>query len=324
MASDAELIADRRRMRRKLSFWRVVGFLALIGVLIVAGWRFVGPGDLAGTRTAHIARVEISGVITNDRRKMEMLERIAESGAVRGVILSINSPGGTVTGAEELYQGLRALAQDKPVVAFVEGTAASGAYIAAIASDHIVARETAVVGSIGTMFQMPNVSELLDNIGVSMLEVRSTPLKAAPSPTGEIDEEAVAALRELVDDTYAWFRELVAERRALDPQATAIVADGRVHIGRRALGLALVDALGNQDDAIAWLEEAHDIDPDLPIETWRPRRDRSAFDLMTSAAFLAEIAGFERLSGHLSTFARHRERVELDGLLAIWQPNLEN
>ena len=324
MASDAELIADRRRMRRKLSFWRVVGFAALIGALIAVGWRFAGPGDLAATRTAHIARVEISGVITNDRRKMEMLERIADSRSVRGVVLSINSPGGTVTGAEELYRALRDLAQEKPVVAFVEGTAASGAYIAAIASDHIVARETAVVGSIGTMFQMPNIRELLDNIGVNMLEVRSTPLKAAPSPTGEIDEEAVAALRELVDDTYLWFRELVAERRALDARATDAVADGRVHIGRRALGLELIDAIGSEDDARAWLAETHEVDPDLPVETWRPRRDRSAFDLMTGAVYLAEIAGFEGFAGHLYGFARHRERVELDGLLAIWQPELEN
>ncbi|MCC5978393.1 MAG: signal peptide peptidase SppA [Salinarimonas sp.] len=324
MASDAELIADRRRMRRKLSFWRVVGFAALIGVLIAAGWRLVGPGDLAATRTAHIARVEISGMITTDRRKMDMLERLGESRAVRGVILSINSPGGTVTGAEELYHALRDLAAEKPVVAFVEGTAASGAYIAAIASDHIVARETAVVGSIGTMFQMPNVRELLDNIGVSMLEVRSTPLKAAPSPTGEIDEEAVAALRELVDDTYQWFRDLVAERRSLDARATETVADGRVHTGRRALGLALIDAIGSEDDAVNWLAEAHEVDADLPIETWQPRRDRSAFDLMTGAAFFAEAAGFEHLSGHLYGFARHRERIELDGLLAIWQPKLEN
>lgn len=324
MASDAELIADRRRMRRKLSFWRGLGIAALLGALIALGWRIAGPGDLASMGAAHIARVEISGVITNDRRKMEMLERIAESRAVRGVIVSINSPGGTVTGAEELYQSLRALAQDKPVVAFVDGTAASGAYIAALASDHIVSRETAVVGSIGTVFQMPNVRELLDNIGISMLELRSTPLKAAPSPTGEIDEEAVAALRELVDDTYAWFRELVAERRALDAQATADVADGRVHIGRRALALALVDALGNEDDALAWLTEAHDVDADLPVETWHPYRERSAFDLMTGAAVLADAAGFERLSGQLYGFAGHRERIELDGLLAIWQPELEN
>lgn len=324
MTSDAELIADRRRMRRKLSFWRALGIAALLAALIAVGWRIAGPHDLASIRTAHIARVEIAGVITNDRSKMEMLERIAESRAVRGVILTINSPGGTVTGAEELYQSLRALAQDKPLVAFVDGTAASGAYIAALASDHIVSRETAVVGSIGTVFQMPNVRELLDNIGISMLELRSTPLKAAPSPTGEIDEDAVAALRELVDDTYTWFRELVAERRALDAQATANVADGRVHIGRRALDLALVDALGNEDDALAWLAEAHSVDADLPVETWRPSRERSAFDLMTTAAFLADAAGFERLSGRLHGFADQRERIELDGLLAIWQPEMEN
>ena len=131
------------------------------------GLRWVGPPDTISPRQPHIARVEISGVITSDRRMAEMLDEIGESGSVRGVVLSINSPGGTTSGAEELYRNLRRLAREKPMVAFVNGTAASGAYIAAIASDHIVAQETAIVGSIGTMFQMPHVRELLDSIGAS-------------------------------------------------------------------------------------------------------------------------------------------------------------
>jgi protease-4 len=324
MAQDAEMIADRRRVRRKLSFWRVVAVVALIGAVIAVGLRWVGPPDAISPRQPHIARVEISGMITSDRRLAEMLEEVSRSRAVQGVILSINSPGGTTSGAEELHRNLRRLAQDKPMVAFVEGTAASGAYIAAIASDHIVARETAIVGSIGTMFQMPHVREMLDSIGVSVIEVKSTPLKAEPSPTGPIEPEALAAIRELVEDSYIWFRDLVGDRRPLTEAERDAVSDGRVHSGRRALELKLVDALGDQRDAVAWLETTHDLPEDLAVRTWRPTTDRRALGLFSGAAWLADMAGWDQAGGLLRRVDSQITRVELDGLLALWQPVVEN
>lgn len=324
MAQDAEMIADRRRVRRKLSFWRVVSIVALVGVVVVLGLRWIGPPESISPRQPHIARVEISGVITSDRRMADMLDEIGKSRAVRGVVLAINSPGGTTSGAEELHRNLRRLAAEKPMVAYVNGTAASGAYIAAIASDHIVAQETAIVGSIGTMFQMPHVRELLDSIGVSMIEVKSSPLKAEPSPTGPIAPEAIDAIRELVDDSYIWFRDLVGDRRPLSEAERDAVADGRVHSGRRALELKLVDALGDQRDAVAWLEATHDLPEDLAIRTWRPTTDRRALGLLSGAAWFADMAGWESVGGLLRRVDSQVSRVELDGLLALWQPVIEN
>lgn len=323
MANDAEMIADRRRLRRKLSFWRVFAFVALFAVVAAVGWRALGP-DAAPSRTAHVARIELGGVIMSDRARATMIEEIGEAAAVRGVVVAINSPGGTVTGSEELHLALRELAGKKPVVAFVEGTGASGAYIAAIAADHIVARETAIIGSIGTMFQVPNFNELMQTIGVSVVEVKSSPLKAAPSPTAPVDPAAVAALQVVVDDTYAWFRDLVAARRSLSGDALVQVADGRVHSGSRALAFGLVDEIGGEQEAIAWLEREREVPADLPVRLWEPPRERSALSLLGVAAGLADSAGFARPAALMRDLDAQAARPALDGLLALWQPVLEN
>ncbi|MGL4728010.1 MAG: S49 family peptidase, partial [Bosea sp. (in: a-proteobacteria)] len=180
MPHDADLLADRRRIRRKLSLWRGLAAMAGLVALAAIGWRIAG--DRAGTAldTRHIARITVSGVITGEKRTLEMIDRIAKSNAAAAII-KIDSPGGTVSGSEALYEALRKLNTRKPTVAVVDGVAASGGYIAALASDRIVARQTALVGSIGVLMQYPNVAKLLDNWGIKVEIQRSTPLKAAPS-----------------------------------------------------------------------------------------------------------------------------------------------
>lgn len=326
MPSDAEYLADRRRIRRKLSFWRVIGVLAMIAALVAVGWRFadISTDRFTGARD-HVARVEVSGLITSDRRFVEMLDEIGESRTTRGVVVSINSPGGTVTGSEELYHALRRLAERKPLVAFVDGSAASGAYIAALASDRIIARETAIVGSIGVIFQMPNVVELLDSLGIVVREVKSAPLKAAPSPLTVPPPGAFEALQVVVDDTYAWFVELVDARRPqLGGPALAQVADGRVWNGRQSVSLGLVDALGTERDAIAWLEVERDVPTDLPVRNWEPRRERSTFGFVQALATGARALGFEDVAAALLQAHAASRFNQLDGLLAIWQPRAEN
>ena len=99
----------------------------------------------------------------------------------RAVIVHINSPGGTTSGSEQLHDSLMRLKEQKPLVVVVDGLAASGGYIAAVAADHIVALETSLVGSIGVLFQYPNVADLLKTLGVKIEEIKSSPLKAAPN-----------------------------------------------------------------------------------------------------------------------------------------------
>jgi protease-4 len=207
-------------------------------------------------------------------------------------------------------------------VAFVEGTAASGGYIAALGAERIVARETALVGSIGVLFQYPDLTALLDRFGVKVEEIKSSPLKAAPSPFSPTSPEAREALANVVRDTYDWFRNLVAERRRLTPEQLNAVADGRVHSGRQALALRLVDELGGEREAQGWLEREKGVARDLPVREWKPRRDSDNFGLLSAAAFGADLVGLEAFGTALRRLDV-AERLKLDGLLALWQPPVE-
>jgi protease-4 len=320
MPIDAEMIVDRRRLRRKVSFWRVVGFLALIVAVIVGG--LAVAGRTPGEGQEQIARISVSGFIAGSQRMSDLFKRVGDARSVSGVVISINSPGGTTTGAEELYRGLRQLADKKPLVAFVDGTAASGGYITALAADHIVARETSLVGSIGVLFQFPETSQLLDKLGVRVEEIKSAPLKAEPSPFHPASPEARAALQNVVNDTFDWFKRLVADRRNLDDAQLGTVSTGQVFNGRQSLPLKLVDQLGAERDAIAWLEREKNVRKDLPVRDWQPR-DRSRFDLWTGAAAAADTLGFETLATGLRQISLTTQSAKLDGLLALWQPALE-
>src|SRR5499427_11056688 len=254
MSLDSDLIVDRRKIRRKLTFWRVLAVLLAITAIAIAGVAVSPAGRSAFTASGSIARVTIEGLIRSDQERVEALERLEKSQAA-AVVVHINSPGGTTAGSEQLYSSLMRLKAKKPLVVVVEGLAASGGYITAIAADHIVAQQSSLVGSIGVLFQFPNFAELLKTVGVKVEEVKSSPLKAAPNGYEPTSPEAREALDALVKDSYAWFKGIVKERRGLDDAQLEKVADGRVFTGRQAVDLKLIDELGDEKAAVAWLVE---------------------------------------------------------------------
>ncbi|MEA2905202.1 MAG: protease [Alphaproteobacteria bacterium] len=328
MSLDADTIVDRRRMRRKLTFWRVFAVLLAICAVIAVGaaTRAPGIGILTGQSAGSIARVTITGLIRTDRERVEALEKLGTSPA-KAVIVHINSPGGTTSGSEELYDSLKRLKEQKPTAVVVDGLAASGGYIAALAADYIIAGETSLVGSIGVLFQYPNFTDALKTLGIRVEEIKSSPLKAAPNGFEPTSPEARAAIESIVMDSYAWFRALVKSRRQLDEAALDRVADGRVFTGRQGVGLKLVDELGDERTAVAWLAKEKNIDPKTPVRDYRLRDRLSDLPFLHTAA----IATLDALG--LSGFARHVEewgavraieRLNLDGLLALWHPPTAN
>lgn len=310
----ADHIIDRSRLRKKLSFWRVVSALAVIIALGAIGWRLAGGS--VSPNDKHIARLSLSGLITGDRETLQLIERVGKSQAA-GVIVAIESPGGTTTGAEKVYDELRRLAEKKPVVAVINSTGASGAYIAALGADRIVAHGNSLVGSIGVLFQYPNVSRALTSLGVKMEEIKSSPLKASPNPFENATPEARAALESLVADSYDWFRGLVRERRNLTEAELKIVADGRVFTGRQAITVKLVDQLGTEREAIAWLETEKNIGKNLPVREWRRPTSSGRWGIF-SLASLADAAGMPAFGAVIRQTEAYSQGASLDGLLALW------
>ncbi len=299
---ERDFYEERRRKWRRSAFWRGFGVAALVALILGA---LLFPRDLMSG--AQIARLDVGGVITDDPRRDQMLEAIREDDNVRALILRVNSPGGTTAGSEALFASLRAVSETKPVVAVLAEVAASGGYVAAIAADHIVARGNTLTGSIGVIMEYPDLTGLIDRLGVEMETVRSSELKAEPSPFRPTTPEARARDEALVADSYAWFRGLVGERRGLTGADLDTAADGGVFTGRMALDMGLVDEIGGEAQAVAWLESRDDALLDLPVRDWEVEEDQGVLgwivgEIAPSGGILGEIS--IRLAPKLASLMR--------------------
>src|SRR5216683_5289277 len=328
MSLEADHIVDRRRLRRKLTFWRVVTVLiAIAGVAGVALMARRSDTSLAQPLTPQISRVTIQGLIRGDQERTEALDNLARSRNTRAVIVHIDSPGGTTTGSEELHQALRRVAARKPTVVVIDGMAASGGYMAAMAADHIIAQNSSLVGSVGVLFQYPNLTDLLSKVGVKVEEIKSSPLKAAPNGLEPTTPEARAAIEALVVDSYAWFKDIVRDRRRLEGEDLDRVVDGRVFTGRQAIALKLADEIGREQEAIDWLAKSNNVDPKTPVRDWRlhPRFSDLSF-LHLGVAKMFDIVGLGTLARDLETSGalQAAEKLNLDGMLALWHPSVGN
>ncbi|MGA7805479.1 signal peptide peptidase SppA [Bradyrhizobium sp.] len=325
MSLDSDVIVDRRRLRRKLTFWRVLAAVVVIAAIAIVGMVVSPVGRGAFTTSGSIARVNIEGLIRSDQDRVEALERLENSQAA-AVVIHINSPGGTTAGSEQLYDSLMRLKAKKPMVVVVEGLAASGGYMTAIAADHIVAQQSSLVGSIGVLFQFPNFTELLKTVGVQVEEVKSSPLKAAPNGFEPTSPEARAALDALVKDSYAWFKGIVKERRGMDDAELEKVADGRVFTGRQAIDLKLIDQLGDEKAAVQWLVEQKNVKKDLPVRDYKlsPRFGDLTF-LRTATSVVFDAFGLSAIGRQIEQGGMAQvDRFGLDGMLALWSPAAAN
>ena len=318
MSLDANFIVDRRRMRRKLTFWRVAAIILIVlgiaGAVALSGNRKYGLGV-----RPYIARLTISGLIRGDQNRTEQLDRLARSNLARAVIVHVDSPGGTTAGSEQLFNALAGVREKKPLVVVVDSLAASGGYITALAGDHIIAQQTSLVGSIGVLFQYPNVADLLEKLGVKVESVKSTPLKAAPDGFEPTSPEARAALNSIIQDSYSWFKGIVQDRRRLNDSQLQTAADGRIFTGHQAIDLKLIDELGDERTALAWLGKEKKVDTNLPVRDYDLHSRFSDLTFLHAAALtLLSAVGLSTLADRLEWSTM--QGFNLDGLLALWHP----
>jgi len=318
MAMSTDSIIDRRRLRRKVTFWRIMAVLA--AVLAIVAWAFASGGidGAFGRRQPQIAKIRVEGTITQDQDLIDRLHRLAKTDSVKAVILAVNSPGGTTVGGESIYEAVRELAARKPVVAEVGTVAASAAYMIACGADHIVAQRTSIVGSIGVLFEYPDLSGLLDKAGVKVEDIKSSPLKAEPNYFHPASEEAKTMIRSMILDSYAWFVDLVQTRRGFTHDQALALSDGSVFTGRQALGNRLVDAVGGESAALEWLR-SKGIDIRLPVVEWKRKEDVGRYFFAKAALHYA--AGLLGLPAGSGPFLREltADRIFLDGLVSVWQ-----
>ena len=293
------------RFRKSRGLWRVLAFIALALSVVLGLGRFALPDRPEGD---HIARLVIDGTITSDPDRLERMEELAEDPSVKAVIIAINSPGGTTAGGEELYEALAQLRAAKPTVAIIKELGASAAYMTAIGTDRIFARRLSIVGSIGVLYQHFNAGKMLETIGVDLDKVASGPLKAEPDFDEPMAGPARNSIAALVDDSFQWFVDIVAERRGLNRVAVLSLADGRIVTGRVALSTGLIDAIGGESEAIAWLETERSIAEDLAVQTAWPEPE-SGFDLLGTV-----LGGQARAALGLGEGS-----MMLDGLVSLWQ-----
>ena len=303
MASlDPDRLLDRRRLKRGVAIWRALAIVALVAAILVGVAPFVFDD---GER---VARLWVNGLIEDSPRRDRLIADLRDDDAVKAVVLRLDSAGGTAVGGEALYLSLRSLAEEKPVVAVLGTTATSAAYMAALAADRVLAREASITGSIGVLFQTAEFSALLEEIGVRAEAIRSGPLKAKPSVYEQLDDPTRQAMRSVVSDTYELFLRLLMERRSLDRESALALADGRVFTGRQAMQAGLVDAIGGEEEARAWLSQAHGVPEIIP-----------AADVVTGeeGGLLGTIDAALKRSLPARTLA-------LDGLIAVWHPELSD
>ena len=316
----ADSITATRRVRRALSFWRIAAILALAisFVSILVSNTHTGTG--IRSFSSHIARVRIDGLITGDTKTLKLLASVAKSSKVKAVIIRINSPGGTTVGSEAIYEAIRTIAKDKPVVAVMDSVAASGGYITALAADHIVARGNTITGSIGVIFQWAEVDELLGKLGVRVQTIKSGPLKAEPDMFSPLKPDVKKVTEEMIRDSFDWFMSLVEKRRKLKHDVVVRLADGRVYTGRQAIKVRLIDEIGNEKTALKWLREKKKVDKDLSVVNWTiaDTGSKTGLSLSLARALLNRI-GLGGVASELLDSARP-ERLRLDGLLSVWQP----
>lgn len=305
MAIHADTLIDRLYLKSQITKWRVIAVACVVFALFVLVERYNPHSPM---EKDFIARINISGFIGDDQKLYDLIEDVQDNPKAKAVIVWLDTPGGSAVGGEEIFLRLRKMAEKKPVVAVMRSIAASAGYMIALGADQIYAREGTITGSIGVLVESAEITELMDKLGVKPVIIKSAPLKASPSPFEKLTPESAAVMQRVIDDFYTRFVDMVAERRKLPRPEALRLADGRVYSGRGAVENKLVDAIGGEEDAKKWLVSQKHINDKLDIDT---------VEIKQQLTFL------EQISGSVIGNILQKSGTPLDGLVAIWHPQLK-
>jgi protease IV len=256
-----DLMFERDKLREQIRRWKWL-FLVILLILVVF---ITKDTNVSPNNKEIIARIRIEGVIDHDKDLTKKLKEIGDNPRIKAVLLHVDSPGGVAYAGENLYIELKRLSEKKPVVSVLETLAASAGYMIALGTDYIVARNMTITGSIGVIWQSFEMVEMANKLGINFVSVKSSPLKAAPNPMEKITPDAKAATKQSIDDSYDVFLAMLMEGRSMKKTKALKLANGQVYTGRRAKELGLIDEIGAEEEAVAWLEKNKNISPQATI-----------------------------------------------------------
>lgn len=304
MVLTSDTLLERLKLKRQVTFWRIL----TLAVIAIVGVAFLEQRDtLSPVTGSFIARIKVEDIIVDDEDRDALLQEIADDDNIKALLVRIDSPGGTAVGGESLYRYLKKVAAKKPVITLCRTMCASAGYMTAIAGERIYAQDSSIVGSIGVLLQAAEMTGLAEKIGINPITIKSGVNKAAPSPAEKLLPEQREVLQSSIDDFYHIFVKMVTDARKLAPENLATITDGRIFTGRQALQLKLIDAIGDENDAISWLEAQKKVEAGLDIsdmEVVRP--DETLLDKLGTWSGLH--------------FLMQSSRNHLDGLMLLWQP----
>ncbi len=247
------------RKRHPIIFWGFILSLCFIGYCA-----FVPDESPIGS-SERIAVVRIEGTIMKTEPLLKWISKIETMQSVKGVLLRINSPGGGAAASQEIYSALIELGKKKPIVASMGSSAASGGLMVAMAAQHIVANPSTITGSIGVRMDVPQVSKLLETLGIGQETLTTGKFKDVPSVMRALSPEERTYLESVLQDLYEQFVSMVAIGRKMPLGEVQKIADGRIFTGKEAQALGIVDSLGGQNVALAKLHELTGLGKDTPL-----------------------------------------------------------
>ena len=250
MSLDWQILEENKKKSFRKGLWRGI----FISIILVAIFFLFSNFNNLSSNFPHIARISISGIIYDNIKLVETINNLSKNDNVKSVFVKINSPGGTVVGSESLYVAIDRLSHVKPVISLMGEVATSGGYIVALASNHILARQNTLTGSIGVIIEYQNFSELSNKIGISIDSIKSGKIKGGQNPLSPLDPLVKNNDQKLVDYSFDWFISLIKNNRNLDQNVIDLVSDGRTLTGGMAMDLGLIDGIGSEKEALKYLE----------------------------------------------------------------------
>ena len=254
-------------------------------------------------KTPSLQKYTLKGMITSESNLVEKIDQLKQKQNLKGILLTINSPGGTFVSSKEIYDTLKFFDEKIPVAIYMKEVATSGAYLVSLGADQIFANTGTITGSVGVILQTADISVLLNKIGVSPLVIKSGDLKAIPNPLEKTNDEQIKYIKNVVLLMQEEFSKIVKLERELTWDNLEKISDGRIFTGNQAKEINLIDEIGAENDAIDWIKKKAGLDDNIKIIDYA--KEDSFFDFLN----LKFLKKFNDMNVKLN-----------DGILAIWTP----